>query len=277
MIHQWQIPTASVESKRRFNRTRLACTCCRASNCWSRCRLASVKRNSGGIPNRKGGWKMWARLDFEPMPCVYVCALRQADGEAHLKCKVEVALKQSQTFSEPPETSSEPRTGSRTSPEPALELPRTSQNQPGLCTGTWNLEPPETSQEPAPEAAPNFIWAETPKLKLLGIKLCPHAPTLLGIISMKSRSCNAKHVQYNVYIYICIYLFIYSCVNLFIHSIILYFVRSFVCFLCSFFGSWFFVLSFVRYFVLLSFILSWFHYVILSSFHSFIFHSFILS
>ena len=101
---------------------------------------------------------MWARLDFEPMPCVYVCALRQADGEAHLKCKVEVALKQSQTFSEPPETSS----------EPAPELPRTSQNQPGLCTGTWNLEPPETSQEPAPEAAPNFIWAETPKLTLLG-------------------------------------------------------------------------------------------------------------
>ena len=67
---------------------------------------------------------------------VYVCALRQADGKAHLKCKVEVALKQSQTFSEPPETSSEPRTGSRTSPEPAPELPRTSQNQPRLCTGT---------------------------------------------------------------------------------------------------------------------------------------------
>ena len=121
-------------------------------------------------PNSKVGWKMWkhlepwqgARLDFEPMPCVYVCALRQADGEAHLKCKVEVALKQSQTCS-----------------------------------------------EPAPEAAPNSIWAETPKLKLLGIKLCPHAPTLLGIISMKSRSCNAKHVQYNVYIYIYIYSFIH--------------------------------------------------------------------
>lgn len=154
---------------------------------------------------------MWARLDFEPMPCVYVCALRQADGEAHLKCKVEVALKQSQTFSEPPETSSEPRTGSRTSPEPAPELPRTSQNQPGLCTGTWNLEPPETSQEPAPEAAPNFIWAETPKLKLLGIKLCPHAPTLLGIISMKSRSCNAKHVQYNVYIYMYLSIHLFMC------------------------------------------------------------------
>ena len=39
MLRQ-EIP-ASVESKRRFNRTRLACTCCRASNCWSRCRLAS--------------------------------------------------------------------------------------------------------------------------------------------------------------------------------------------------------------------------------------------
>ena len=46
------------QSKGRFNRTRLACTCCRASNCWSRCRLASVKS----------------------------VKRHQADGEAHLKC-----------------------------------------------------------------------------------------------------------------------------------------------------------------------------------------------
>ena len=68
--------------------------------------------------------------------------------------------------------STEPRTGS--------------QNQPGTRTATsWNC--PERNQtfpelpgtrkthrnlqnqpEPAPEAAPNLIWAETPKLTLLG-------------------------------------------------------------------------------------------------------------
>ena len=124
-----------------------------------------------------------------------MCASSGEDGEAHLTCTVEVAIKKNQGFAEPAGTSPEPCTGS--------------QNQPGTRTATsWNCPernpPPGTSRnprnphrnlpqparnphqtfpelpgtrkthrnlqnqpEPAPEAAPNLIWAETPKLTLL--------------------------------------------------------------------------------------------------------------
>ena len=145
-------------------------------------------------PNSKVGWKMWkhlepwqgARLDFEPMQCVYVCVSREEDREGHLKCTVGVTLKQSQPFAEPPRTARNPALAPRTSPEPAPQLsgtspkllepawnpPRTSRNQPG----THNRNQPETHTElpgttpdrKLPEPAPNLIWAETPKLTLLG-------------------------------------------------------------------------------------------------------------
>ena len=51
-----------------------------------------------------------ARLDFEATQCVYVCMPREEDGEVHLKCTVEVAIKQRQAFAGPG-TSPEPCTG----------------------------------------------------------------------------------------------------------------------------------------------------------------------
>ena len=78
---------------------------------------------------------------------IYVCAraLRGEDGEAHLKRTVEVAVKQSQAAE--PQPSRNPTLTSGTSPNPRTATSRT---------------------EPAPEAAPNLIWAETPNLTLLG-------------------------------------------------------------------------------------------------------------
>ena len=104
-------------------------------------------------PNSKVGWKMWkhlepwqgARLDFEPMQCVYVCVSREEDREGHLKCTVGVTLKQSQPFAEPPRTARNPALAPRTSPEPAPQLLGIAQNEtrpspnflePGRPTGT---------------------------------------------------------------------------------------------------------------------------------------------
>jgi len=113
------------------------------------------KINLGGIGNSEVGWKMrkqlqpWqgARLDFEPLQYMYVRAraLRGEDGEAHLKRTVEVAVKQSQAAEPQPSRNSTLTPG--TSPNPRTATSRT---------------------EPAPEAAPNLIWAETPNLTLLG-------------------------------------------------------------------------------------------------------------
>lgn len=117
---------------------------------------------------------------------VCVCASSGEDGEAHLTCTVEVAIKKVKHLRNLPEPARNPALAPRTSPEPAPQLsgtspkllepawnpPRTSRNQPG----THNRNQPETHTElpgttpdrKLPEPAPNLIWAETPKLTLLG-------------------------------------------------------------------------------------------------------------
>ena len=78
-----------------------------------------------------------ARLDFEATQCVYVCTPREEDGEVHLKCTVEAAVKQSQAFAESRNQPGTPHPEPpRTSPEPAPELPVTSGNHAGTHTSS---------------------------------------------------------------------------------------------------------------------------------------------
>ena len=78
-------------------KTRNQCTNNQFDLIW-RC---TVRNNPRWYPQQQSGWKMqkqlqpWqgARLDFEATQCVYVCMPREEDGEVHLKCTVEAAVK----------------------------------------------------------------------------------------------------------------------------------------------------------------------------------------
>ena len=127
---------------------------------------------------------------------VCVCARRAEKMEKHTShAQLKLQFKKIKDLRNLPEPARNPALAPRTSPEPAPQLlgiaqnethlpeppgtpatrTGTSRNQPGTRTRPSPnfLEPGKTHRnlqnqpEPAPEAAPNLIWAETPKLTLL--------------------------------------------------------------------------------------------------------------